>query len=75
MRKLIAVVLAAAAMLAFLTPAFAERAKSRISQATQPSRSYEQCHSLALQRGLTVNRRDRWPLDEFIAGCLSGKIR
>jgi hypothetical protein len=74
MRKLIAVVLAATAMLAFLTPAFAERARSRITQ-PQPGRSYEQCHSLALQRGLTVNRRDRWQLDEFISGCLSGKIR
>jgi hypothetical protein len=77
MRKLIAAALAAAAMLAFLTPAFAERARSRISQATQPQsgRSYEQCHSLALQRGLTVTRKDRWQLDEFIAGCLSGQIR
>jgi hypothetical protein len=75
MRKVIAVILAAAAMLAFLTPAFAERAKSRTSQATQPWRTYEQCHSLALQRGLTVTRRDRWQLDEFIAGCLSGRIR
>jgi len=73
MRKVIALTLAAAAILAFLMPAFAERA--RTSQATQQRRTYEQCHSLALQRGLTVNRRDRWQLDEFIAGCLSGKIR
>jgi len=73
MRNIIALTLAAAAMLTFLMPAFAERAKT--SQATQPRRTYEQCHSLALQRGLTVNRRDRWQLDEFIAGCLSGKIR
>jgi hypothetical protein len=75
MRKVIAVILAAAGMLAFLTPAFAERANSRTSQATQPRRTYEQCHSLALQRGLTVTRRDRWQLEEFIASCLSGKIR
>jgi len=77
MRKVIAVILATAAVLAFSSPAFTERAKSRTSQAMQPqsSRSYEQCHSLALQRGLTVTRKDRWQLDDFIAGCLSGKIR
>jgi hypothetical protein len=73
MRNVIALIVAAAAILAFLIPAYAERA--RTSQATQPRRTYEQCHSLALQRGLTVTRKDRWQLDDFIAGCLSGKIR
>ena len=76
MRKVIAVILAVAAVVAFSTAAaFAERAKSRSSQVTQPRRSYEECHSLALQRGLNVSRRDRWQLDEFIAGCQRGKIR
>jgi Spy/CpxP family protein refolding chaperone len=76
MRKVMAVILAAAVVVTFSTAAaFAAWAKSKSSQTTQPRRSYEQCHSLALQRGLNVSRRDRWQLDEFILGCQRGKIR
>jgi hypothetical protein len=75
MRKVIAVLFALTAVVAFSTPVFAERTKSKSSQAPQRQRSHEECHSLALQRGLNVSRYDRWQLDSFIAGCRSGKIR
>ena len=72
MRKMMLGALIAAAATILSTPAWPATAKAKKVQVRQPT--FEQCHSLALRRGITVTRSDRWIRDKFISDCMAGKI-
>ena len=74
MRKIMVVMAAVIAAAVFSLPVLAEQAK-KPSKAAQPKRSYEECHSLAMQRGFIASVRDRVQLDKFIADCQAGRVR
>ena len=79
--RMIAILVAALATLTAVGPASAQMSASTRSEmakmrASNPA-GYDTCHTLAIQRGYSINDREHEgrALMNFISGCMHGRYR